>query len=166
MTGIISDVRIAAMITEPKILPGDWRQELANLKNRVGRHESQIEFTGVNGTPFRIIASRRHRDADDFTLILMLNSAENPEFRLVRYDGSGHVHKNTIEGNRIVRKPHIHRATERYQVKTGQRRPDGYAEETERYQNLPGAWECFRIDLNLIFPDDCSYQSLPAPFTR
>lgn len=154
------------MIAEPKTLPANWRQELANLKNRVGRHKSQIEFTGANGTPFRIIVSRRHRDAADFTLMLMLNSAENPEFRLVRYDGSGHVHKNTIEGNRIVRKPDIHQSTERYQVKTGQRRPDGYAEETERYQNLPDAWECFRIDLILIFPADGSHKSLPGLFTR
>lgn len=166
MTGIISDARIAAMIAEPKALPENWRQELANLKDRVGRYESEVDFTGGNGTPFRIIVSRRHRAASDFTVILMLNSPTHPGFRFLRYDGSGHDHRNTIEGNRIVRKPHIHRATERYQRTTFNRRPDGYAEETQRYQDLAGAWDCFHADVNLRFPSECDCRSLPTPFTR
>ena len=166
MTDIISEARIAAMIAERKGLPENWREELGNLKNHAGRHESDVNFTGAIGTPFRIIVSRRHRSLEDFTIILMLNSTDHPDFRLIRYDGSGHVHKNTIEGNRIVRKPHIHWATERYQIKTGQRRPDGYAEETQRYQDLPGAWDCFRADLNLQFPDRYGSELLPAPFGR
>lgn len=166
MTGIISDARIAAMIAEPKALPENWRQELTNLKDRVGRYESEVDFTGESGTPFRIIVSRRHPAASDFTVILMLNSPTHKEFRLLRYDGSGHDHRNTIEGNRIVRKPHIHRATERYQRATFNRRPDGYAEETQRYRDLAGAWNCFQVDVNLGFPDGCDCKFLPTPFTR
>lgn len=166
MADIIADVRIAAMISEPKALPENWREELANLKNRVGRHESQIDLTGANGTQFRVIVSLRHPNPGDFTVILMLDSPDHPDFRLLRYDGSGHVHKNTLEGDRIIRKPHIHRATERYQIATYQRRPDGYAEETQRYQDLPGAWDCFRTDVNLVFPDNADDKLLPAPFTR
>ena len=141
MTEIITDGQIAAMIAESKALPENWREELANLKNRVGRHESEVELAGVNGTLFRIIVSRRHRSPEDFTIILMLNSTAHSHFPLLRYDGSGHTHKNTLEGNRIVHKPHIHRATERYQIATHQRRPDGYAEEMQRYQDLTGAWD-------------------------
>ena len=159
MADIISDVRIAAMITEPKALPENWHQELANLKNRAGRYESKVDLTGANGARFRIIVSLRHLNPGDFTVILMLDSPNHPDFRL-------HVHKNTLEGDRIFRKPHIHRATERYQIVTHQRRPDGYAVETQRYQDLPGAWECFRFDVNLIFPDTADGKLLPAPFTR
>ena len=166
MADIIADISIAAMIAEPKLLRESWRQDLANLKNRVGRYESEVDLTGAHGTPFRIIVSRRHRSPEDFTIILMLNSSDHTDFRLVRYDGSGHVHKNTLEGDRIIRKPHIHRATERYQIATHQRRPDGYAEETQRYQDILGAWDCFRIDVNLVFPDSGGGKLLPAPFTR
>lgn len=165
MTGIISDVRIAAMISEPKALPENWREDLAKLKNRVGRDESEVDLTGANGTRFRIIVSRRHQNADDYTIILLLNSTARPRFRILRYDGSGHDHSNTLEGNLIVSKPHIHRATERYQIATHNRRPDGYAEETQRYQNLAGAWDCFRVDVNLRLSDGSADMLLPAPFT-
>ena len=169
MTGIISDARIAAMIAERKALPENWREELAKLKKRAGqddRHESEVDLTGADGTAFRIIVSQRHSGPEDFTIILMLNSSTHPGFRLLRYDGSSHDHRNTLEGNRIVRKPHIHRATKRYQIATHQRRPDGYAEETQRYQDLVGAWDCFRVDVNLGFPDVSAERLLPAPFSR
>ena len=166
MTGIISETRIAAMIAEPKALPENWREELANLKNRVGRHESEVVLAGEDGTPFRIIVSLRHSSPENFTVILMLNSPTHPNFPLLRYDGSSHDHKNRLEGNSIARKPHIHRATERYQIATYQRRPDGYAEETQRYQDLTGAWDCFRVDVNLKFPDGSADRLLPVPFTR
>ena len=165
MADIVSDVRIAAMITEPKALPENWHQELANLKNRAGRYESEVDLTGANGTRFRIIVSQRHQNTDDYTIILLLNSTTRPRFRILRYDGSGHDHSNTLEGNLIVSKPHIHRATERYQIATHNRRPDGYAEETQRYQNLAGAWDCFRVDVNLGFPGGSTDALLPAPFT-
>ena len=106
VTGIISETRIAAMIAEPKALPENWREELANLKNRVGRHESEVVLAGEDGTPFRIIVSLRHSSPENFTVILMLNSPTHPNFPLLRYDGSSHDHKNRLEGNSIARKPH------------------------------------------------------------
>ncbi|MXZ90736.1 MAG: hypothetical protein F4W95_05325 [Chloroflexi bacterium] len=166
MTDIISEARIAAMIAERKEMSEDWRQELANLKNRVGRHETEVDLTGTGGTPFRILISLRHSSPENFTVILMLNSPTHPNFPLLRYDGGSHDHRNRLEGNRIIRRPHIHRATERYQIATYQRRPDGYAEETKRYQDLAGAWDCFRSDANLAFPDDDASRLLPPPFTR
>ena len=171
MPQVISDARITAMIAEPKWLPLRWRRELAVLKARPGRDESQVDFTGADGTAFRIIVSQRHRDRSDFSLILLAIldpsiAPGKPEFRLLRYDGPGHPHTNTIEGNTINQKPHIHRATERYQIATGDRRPDGYAEETRRYQDLTGAWECFRFDVGLRFPQARNQvTTLPAPFT-
>ena len=172
MPQVISDARIAAMIAEPKRLPPDWQRQLAALKARPGRDESQVDFTGADGTAFRIIVSQRHRDRSDFSLILLAIldpsiAPGKPEFRLLRYDGPGHPHTNTIEGNTINQKPHIHRATERYQIATGHRRPDGYAEETRRYQDLTGAWECFRLDVGLRFPQARNQViTLPAPFTE
>lgn len=167
---VVSDARIAAMIAEPKPLPLNWRRQLAILKQREGRNESQLDFTGADGTAFRIIVSDRRQH--DFSVILLAVLEEpvvpgRPEFHLLRYDGAGHPHTNKLEGNTIRRKPHIHRATEQYQIATYQSRPDGYAEATERYQDLPQAWDCFRLDIGLIFPaTESEITALPAPFTR
>ena len=169
MVRIIPEARIAALIAEPKPLPADWRRQLATLKQREGSNESELNFTGGDGTAFRIIV--RQGRVNDFSVILLVILDEpvvpgKPEFRLLRYDGAGHPHRNTLEGNRIEFKPHIHRATERYQIATRQRRPDGYAEETTRYQDLPQAWDCFRLDIALIFPATApETTALPAPFT-
>ena len=144
------------MIAEGKELPYSWLQTTMTLRVRGGSAESFIDFTGADGTAFRILVRQNQQRPDDFSVIIMAILTQpvvpgKPEFRLLRYDGGGHAHKNTIEGNRIPYKPHIHRATERYQTRTRQRRPDGYAEETQRYQNLAGAWSCFCNDVNLQF---------------
>ena len=43
--------------------------------------------------------------------------------------------------------PHIHTITERYQLRT--QRPDGYAEETDRYADLNSAINEFIKDMNM-----------------
>ena len=170
MVQIVSDARIVALIAESKPLPLNWRRELAILKPREGRKESQVNLTGAAGSAFRIVVSQRR--GDDFSVILLavLDKPvvpKRPEFPLLRYDGASHNHKNKLEGNTIWRKPHIHRATERYQINTEQRRPDGYAEATARYQDLFQAWNCFRLDIGLLFPQTQPQTTdLPAPFTR
>lgn len=169
MTKVVSDARIDEMIAEPKPLPPNWRRQLATLKQREGRNESQLDFTGANGTAFRIVVSDRRKHDFSVMLLAMLNEPVvpgRPEFRLLRYDGAGHPHKNTLEGNTIQCKPHIHQATERYQIATRQRRPDGYAVETARYQDLPKAWDCFRLDTDLRFPPtEPQTTALPMPFS-
>ena len=156
MAEIISDARIASMIAERKYLPLNWQQVQMMFRLRDGSAESFVNFTGADGTPFRILIRQKRGQPSDFSVILMAVLSipivpGKPEFRLLRYDGSGHDRRNTIEGNWIVGKPHIHRATERYQRKTSQRRPDGYAEETQRYRDLAGAWNSFCADVNLRF---------------
>ena len=59
-------------------------------------------------------------------------------------------HKNRLEGN-VVNGPHIHRMTERYQMRTTH--PDGFAEATDRYTDLNGAIELFMEMVNLRYSD-------------
>ena len=153
---IVSEARINAMIAEGKAL----RQTVQTLNLIPRPHDGHLvqqhNLEGALGTQFQIHVRQNHSVAEDFSVILVAVLAPpiatgRPEFRLLRYDGGGHTHKNSIEGNTILRAPHIHRATERYQRYTNQRRPDGYAEATLRYVDIAGAWHCFCADINLTF---------------
>jgi hypothetical protein len=72
---------------------------------------------------------------------------------LCRYNGANHAHRNHIERNKLVNVAHIHSATERY-ILAG-KHPDGYAEATERYSTVDGAFRCVLVDCNItgILPD-------------
>ena len=98
-------------------------------------NESEVNPTGTDGSAFRIVVSQRTGDDFSVMLLAILDKPvvpNRPEFPLLRYDDAGHTHSNALEGDIIRRKPHIHRATERYQKATNQRRPDGYAVATAR----------------------------------
>ena len=116
------------MIAEGKELSRNWQSATMTLRVRGGSAENFADFTGADGTGFRILVRQSQQRPDDFSVILMAILPQpivpnKPEFRLLRYDGGGHAHRNTIEGNRIPYKPHIHRSTERYQASTSQYKP-------------------------------------------
>lgn len=162
MSDTISDDRIESLISERKVLPQDWMQQLNTFKeDRVDRYEAEFDLVGDEGTHFRIIARRSRIKTNDFSVILMAVLPENPKFHLLRYDGSNHNHRNRVERNRIVLQPHIHRATERYQA-SPLLPNDGYAEPTDRYQDLAGAWNCFRTDIDMQYPEEHQIGMLPV----
>lgn len=66
---------------------------------------------------------------------------------LTRYNGSDHPHGNTIEGTRADHVCHIHLLTERY-IAAG-RKPEHYAEPTDRFLSLNGALRCLLLDWNI-----------------
>lgn len=72
---------------------------------------------------------------------------------LCRYNGSYHPHRNELEGNRLTGVPHIHTATQRYILRG--KHPDGFAEATDRYESIDGAFRCVLIDCKIsgIVPD-------------
>ena len=165
MPEIVPDSEIGQLIAERKVLSGNQLDELENPKSKGSHIEGQVDLVGVSGTQFRVIVRQSLRTNDDFSVILMANRAGEPAIRLLRYDGSSHPHRNKIEGNWIVRKPHIHRATERYQELKWEVH-DGYAEETVLYRDLSGAWDCFLADANLQSPTGSRVLALSKPFTE
>ena len=166
MADIVSDAKIAEMIAERKTLPLDWMQQLNRFKDRDDRYEAEVDLEGDAGTRFRIIVRSSRIKANDFSVVLIAALPENPEFRLLRYDGRSHTHRNRMEGNRIRREPHIHRATERYQQDPCGLPHDGYAEQTDRYQDLAGAWNCFLSDVDLQYPEEHYLGVPPAHLPR
>ena len=166
MPETVSDSEIAQLIAERKVLPGNWQDELENSTNKDSHAEGQVNLVGESGTQFRVIIRQSLRSDDDFSVILMVSRrVGEPEIRLLRFDGGSHPHRNKVERNWIVRKPHIHRATERYQELKWEFH-DGYAEETSRYHDLSGAWESFVADANLQSPTGDRISALPKLFTE
>ena len=137
-----SDIEIAELMQERKILPDNWRTQLY-------QNESLI-VSGDAGNTFRIIVSRNPLKPLDFSVILAVFVPEsNKTFRLRRYNGWTNPHTNRIERNEVHRF-HIHFATERYQLR--RQKEDSYAEETDRYSNFDGAVECLIEDVNFELP--------------
>lgn len=146
-----SDGAISDMIAESKSLPKDWNGELP-WRDKRGHVEAQIELEGESGNRFRLILRQGKVDRLDFSVILAVQHPQtNRQFRLLRYDGSARPHRNAIEGNRIATF-HIHRATERYQLRRGE--PDDFAEATERYDTAESALRCLINDANIEIPSN------------
>ena len=89
----------------------------------------------------------------NFSVILgVLPVDTNQLFRLRRYNGKTHEHKNKIEGEKFY-DFHIHMATERYQRESGQAE-DSYAKTTDRFADLHTALQCMQADCNFDVPKD------------
>jgi len=84
---------------------------------------------------------------DDFSCGLSWVAPNGETLTLCRYNGSSHDHPNFIENERLGYNCHIHKTTERYIL--ANKKPEGYAELTERYYTLKGALFCLVQDCNI-----------------
>lgn len=137
------------MIQEPKPLPPDYRARV-QLRDKRGHMGRELDVTGVYGTRFRLILRQCHFNHMDFSVILAVNPFEtNQLFRLRRYNGKSHEHRNPIEED-VFYGFHIHQATERYQEMGA--REDTFAEATDRYVDLHTALRCMLDDCAFEYP--------------
>lgn len=144
-----TDNEIAMLIQERKPLPAKWRMRTKLLSKR-GHDERDLDITGVSGNKFRLILRRNKINRLDFSVILAVLVPQSGQvFRLLRYNGKSHEHKNAIEGDAFY-DYHIHMATERYQT-TGARE-DSYAVMTDRYKDYMEALHCMLKDGNFDVP--------------
>lgn len=137
------------MVQERKPLPADYAKKAA-MKPKRGHTEAELEVRGDGGSEFRIIKRRSLSNPLDFSVILAYRlPASNQLLRLRRYNGRSHDHTNPLEGETFF-DFHIHMATERYQ-RTGNRE-DTYAETTDRYTDVEGAFACLLADCGCVAP--------------
>ncbi len=138
-----SDQDIARFLMERKPLPEDYRSRI-RLRPKRGHKEQELDVHGANGNGFRVILRQSNFNALDFSIILAYSPRRtNKLFRLRRYNGKSHEHKNYIEGNTFY-DFHIHMATQRYQ-ELGTKE-DAYAEPTDRFSDFSSALECLLND--------------------
>ena len=144
-----SDDEIAALVHERKPLPDNWRTR-TRLRPKPGHREAQLVVEGDAGNEFHVILRQNSNNLLDFSVILAARvDQSNRIFRLRRYNGKSHEHRNLIE-NEVFYDFHIHEATARYQ-ELGTRE-DAYAKPTDRYGDHNEALRCLIADASFIVP--------------
>ena len=145
MAAVLSDSRIADLIDVRK-MPQSGRA-LPSPRRKRQHLEARSAFRDPDGNEFRLILRQNLINPLDFSVILAFRLPNsNRFFRLRRYNGKSHNHRNRIEGDAFY-DFHIHTATERYQ-ELGTRE-DFYAEPTDRYGDYGGAIRCAVADCRL-----------------
>src|SRR5690554_4304507 len=93
-------------------------KRITNPKARWSEHKSseQINFNAVSDCgAFRFKVYIRQNSKMDFAFSCGLAIETETGFQtLCRYNGSDHVHKNDLEGEKFAFQCHIHRITKRY----------------------------------------------------
>lgn len=146
----LTDSEILALTLEPKVLPHDYLRRL-DLRERFGHDSAELQVA-VDGRRFEI-RLRQGKDPFDFSAIFGLYLPNGRLFRLRRYNGRSHIHRNKIERQHFF-DFHIHEATARYQALGS--KEDTFATVTTRYTNLRGALACLISDcaFSLAEPPD------------
>jgi hypothetical protein len=110
----LTDAEIAILLNEKKPLPRNYRSPV-ELRPKKGHKEREFEIAGENGNIFLIILRQSEINVLDFSVILGYQIPKsNVVFRLRRYNGKSHEHRNRIERDAFYGF-HIHTATQRYQ---------------------------------------------------
>jgi len=131
-------------------MPPDWRNRLVVRPGRIGHQVRDLDVPGEHGSHFRIIVRQGTLNPLDFSVILGYRPQSGQRlFRLRRYNGKSHEHRNRIERNAFY-DFHIHEATERYQLLGMDE--DAYAAPTGRYADLDGALAAL--------VEDCSFATV------
>lgn len=143
----ITDIKIAELLSITKTVSN----ARSKSKEKDGHEQYNYKLQSQTGEyEFELYTRQNLREGmeDDFSCGISWLSSNGEVFTLKRYNGPSHVHRNQLENTFITQKPHIHISTEKY-VRAN-RKPEGFAEETNRYNSLKGALHCLVIDCNIV----------------
>lgn len=87
----------------------------------------------------------------NFSVILIYKDSNKNDRTILRLNGNHGRHRNRLE-KITIQGPHIHYMTERYQERTTH--PDGYAVETQKYDDLGGAIDLLMEVANIGYYDE------------
>jgi hypothetical protein len=158
----LSDDKIDDLLNCPKRLTNPQGRS----KNRDGHEQFNYKVTATDGSghEFEVYKRQNLRDdmEDDFSCGISWVAPNGETLTLKRYNGPNHDHPNHIEKNRLGLTCHIHIATEKY-IKAN-RKAEGFAEATNRYNTVEGALHCLVTDCKIsgiqTTPDDSSQLKL------
>ena len=137
----LTDEKIAALIAMSK------RVTNPGARRKVSSKHEQVTYNviGDDGeTAFQIFVRQSRKITENFSCGLLWISPSGETVTLIRYNGASHPHDNALESDRYELHCHIHKATERYIA--ANKKPETYAEKTDRYRTLDGALNCLLTD--------------------
>lgn len=140
---IFTDEQIEALLRAPKRVmnPG------ARWKVQRGAEQRNLELESDDAKQFTLYLRQNIRLANNFSCGLLFRHPQGL-VTLTRYNGSDHDHDNPLElDTKLVGACHIHVATERY-MRMG-RKPEHFAQITDRYNDLEGALRSLVEDCNI-----------------
>ncbi len=130
----LTDEIIAQLLTCPKRVENPQAREKPEGKH-LRRDFRVISDDGEHR--FALFTRQSTRIAEGFSAGLLWHAKTGEEVILLRCNGNDHPHPNALERERIEFQHHVHLATERYIQ--ANRKPEGYAKETQAYRTLAGA---------------------------
>ena len=143
----LSDKVIGELLTAPKKL----KNPMSKTKNNEGHEQHNFNVISLDSHShiFEIYMRKNLREGmeDDFSCGISWISPSGETVTLKRYNGSSHNHPNHLEQTSTGYNTHIHIATERY-IKAN-KKPEGFAEVTDRYSSVEGALHCLVKDCNI-----------------
>lgn len=143
----LTDVKIDGLLSCPKQL----NNPNARIKTKEKHEQVNYSVVATDGSDYQFELYKRQNTMlgmeDDFSCGISWVSPSGETITLKRYNGASHDHPNHLENERLGHSCHIHKATEKY-IKAN-RKPEGYAEKTERYTTVDGALHCLVTDCNI-----------------
>lgn len=154
----LTDSKIAELLSCPKRLTNPQ----ARSKNKDGHEQTNYNAIALDnsGHKFEIYMRQNLREGmeDDFSCGIGWIAPNGEILTLKRYNGSSHNHPNHLEKEKLGFTCHIHIATEKY-IKAN-KKPEGFAQATQKYTTVNGALHCLVADCNIeglsTAPDDTS----------
>lgn len=139
----LTDEMIALWLKAPKHVTNPKGREATKAKHL----ERNYSVSADSGEKFSLYVRQSTIIAGAFSCGLAIEMPGQERLTLCRYNGNDHPHINPIEQQRMDFCCHIHRATARY-IAAG-RKPESYAEKTDRYHTVNGALACLLSDCNI-----------------
>ena len=151
MADFFEDSKIKVLLKEEKNITLEEYNKFSQLTKQKGSHrEQEVIVTGVSGAEFVIKLRQNTINFLDFSVIVgYLLPNKTTIFRLRRYNGKSHWHKNKIEKTGFY-DFHIHTASERYQLLGTDE--EYFAEPTDKYSDLATAIDVMIKECNIKQP--------------
>lgn len=139
---VLSDATVQRLLAHPKpISDPDWARELERGSSEPMCTQARFDLREIETGPIRgslhlyMRQGRSGAEGDWSVGLIFTPIGTVRHYPLLRCNGPHEtVHTNTIEGTSIIRTPHIHLLTERYQL-IGKVN-SGYAEPTDRFTTV------------------------------
>lgn len=143
----LTDDKIADLLSCNKRLTNP--QARSKIKDGHKQENFKAIATDGSGHKFEIYKRQNMLDGmdDDFSCGISWLAPNGETLTLKRYNGPNHDHLNPLEKARLGDTCHIHVATEKY-IRAN-RKAEGFAMETDRYNTLEGAFHCLVTDCRI-----------------